>query len=289
MSRLVGPGDPNAEAVVVELEHGRRVTITALYHLVHVDNLQSILRHGLLSHRQLGQQYQTHKSIAYSSVQALRERIWIELKPPPQPVRLNLHEFVPFYFVPRMPMLYARTSLQDDLVFVEVTPDLLRRSGTLFSDGNASVQGLSSKYPEISVRVRVSTGGETCDRGFGGDRGEIPSWQARGSVSQIYSGQNNLKLLNWDLLLALSWAATPDGRRMRCAEVLVHDSVSAVDFRKVVVRIDTLLDRVQTFLAEAAPGLPAECHPENYFDIRDNATAQSSSGNADVDPDGIPF
>lgn len=73
---------------------------TKIYHITHLENLQSILEAGgLLPNKKSKAR---SKNIAYPHLQSRRARIRVPLGP-----KGTLHDYVPFYFSPRPPMLYA--------------------------------------------------------------------------------------------------------------------------------------------------------------------------------------
>lgn len=98
-----------------------------LFHMTHIDNLPSILQHGLLPH---GNRHQI-KDISDCDVNNRRAR--------PEPVyHQPIHSYVPFYFNPRNPMLYYRKDMQDDIVILVLKRELMLSKKCLFTDGNAS-------------------------------------------------------------------------------------------------------------------------------------------------------
>lgn len=76
---------------------------TWIYHFTHYENLRSILTHqGLYMVKTMQGGAISYKDIAYPDVQEKRARRVISV--PPGGV---LHDYVPFYFAPRSPMLYT--------------------------------------------------------------------------------------------------------------------------------------------------------------------------------------
>ena len=53
----------------------------------------------------------------------------------------NVHAYIPFYFNPRNAMLYKNKDIQDDLVILAFNKRLIYQNSSLFTDGNASVNG----------------------------------------------------------------------------------------------------------------------------------------------------
>lgn len=76
---------------------------TLIYHITHPDNLTSILAiDGLLANTSLQQQNMTYIDLAYPAIRERRAR-----KVVPCGAGGTLTDYVPFYFAPRSPMLYA--------------------------------------------------------------------------------------------------------------------------------------------------------------------------------------
>ncbi len=76
---------------------------TPIYHITHINNLPSILQSGgLMANSRLRQQQINYLDIAHEHIQDKRAR---------KSVTCGsggfLHDYVPFYFAPRSPMLYA--------------------------------------------------------------------------------------------------------------------------------------------------------------------------------------
>lgn len=107
-----------------------RHEIKYLYHLTHVDNLKSILMHGLLSHNEAHKRYHVN-DISNQGVNAYRRR--------EDPIyQCSLHNYVPSYFTPKTPMSCALQNLADQLLILKLSPELLSMRGMLFTDGNAA-------------------------------------------------------------------------------------------------------------------------------------------------------
>lgn len=99
--------------------------IGSIDHMTHIDNLESILKYGLLAHSN------PHKlrDISNSEVNARRNKI--------EPIyHHNLHEYVPFYFNPRNAMMYRNKN--EDIVVLAFSQKLIFENNTIFTDKNAS-------------------------------------------------------------------------------------------------------------------------------------------------------
>lgn len=74
-----------------------------IYHLTHIDNLEKILNYGaIVCKNTLDKEISDHVSIAYEGIQKRRHDTIVPIGPGG-----NLHDYVPFHFAPRSPMLYA--------------------------------------------------------------------------------------------------------------------------------------------------------------------------------------
>jgi hypothetical protein len=77
--------------------------MTNIYHITHIDNLLSILNSdGLIANSRLRQERIDYRDIAHERIQDRQAR-----KTVPCSARGTLHDYVPFYFAPHSPMLYA--------------------------------------------------------------------------------------------------------------------------------------------------------------------------------------
>jgi hypothetical protein len=78
-----------------------------LYHMTHVDNIPSILKYGLQAH---GNDFQK-RDISNQEVNSRRSRR--------EPIYgKRIHDYVPFYFSPRNPMLYVQNNEEDIVILV---------------------------------------------------------------------------------------------------------------------------------------------------------------------------
>lgn len=104
--------------------------INYLYHMTSIDNLPSILSHGLLSHNQAHRFGLNKTDISDNCVQDIRQHKSVN--------GVHLHDYVPLYFNPKNPMLYRRRELQQNIAILAINPIVLIYPGTVFSDGNAA-------------------------------------------------------------------------------------------------------------------------------------------------------
>jgi len=101
--------------------------INYFYHMTHIDNVASILQHGLFAHANS----LVKQDISNPSVNSRRARR--------EPINgKSIHSYVPFYFNPKNAMLYARKDMQKDIVILVFDKSIFFEYGTIFTDGNAS-------------------------------------------------------------------------------------------------------------------------------------------------------
>ncbi|MGI8631827.1 MAG: type II toxin-antitoxin system toxin DNA ADP-ribosyl transferase DarT [Solirubrobacterales bacterium] len=115
---------------------------TLLYHFTHMENLPSIVAGGLLCEA---------AGTARSSVEVGNRRIKDQRRRRPVPVEPGgaVSDYVPFYFAPRSPMLYAinggqvpeYTDGQDPLLYLVTSVERLVELGLalVFTDRNATL------------------------------------------------------------------------------------------------------------------------------------------------------
>jgi len=108
----------------------KQYNINYIYHMTHVNNLQNILQYGLLSHNN---NVVTNKidNPAVNSRRNFNDPIYNK----------NVHSYVPFYFNPKNAMLYVNKENQGNLIILVFDANLIYEKGSLFTDGNASVNG----------------------------------------------------------------------------------------------------------------------------------------------------
>ena len=129
--------------------------VKALYYIAHISKVPSILERGILSHsmvEQLG--LETNPIYNHGIVDARKNKI--------TPDGRSLWDFANLYFQPRNPMLYrVMLEQQEDIVIIEVKPEVLLIQGTHISNGNAAntdteilnpQKGLESIDPRILTK-----------------------------------------------------------------------------------------------------------------------------------------
>ena len=188
-------------------------TYRFLEHMVHRNNLKNVLTHGLLSHNDAHKKGLISTDISMAEVQKRRKdkEIMVNGK------NMSLHEFVPFYFNSRNPMLYVRNDIQHELVILLVSADIIDTKMSapkfaIFSDGNAA------NHP-----------------------------------TKFYSGIGQLDKLDSNIIFGKSWnhedeEIKKENKRKRCAEVLIYPSVQVKEILKIICPNQPMLEFVKSLL-----------------------------------------
>lgn len=126
----------------------------------------------------------------------------------------SLHDYFPLYFNPQNPMLFVRREIQNDLVILCFNRELLVQDGVIFTDGNAA-----------------------------------------SSPTNFFDDVSRLDELDWDCIWAEYWKDFgEDGRRKRCAEVLVPDAIPLTRIRRRRVRTSSTRARFDKLMRETRSG-----------------------------------
>lgn len=201
---------------------------TPIYHITDVENLPAILDAGCLSCKnELLRCRQEHASIAYEHIQERRARI-------PVLTGGNLHDYVPFHFAPRSPMLYTISRgnvegrTQGNIVHLVTEAQLVALVGPYaFTDGHA-----------------------TMDR------------------TEQYRDLHDLSHVDWVIMRARIWKNEPhdnDRKRRRQAEFLVRGPVPWSMITKVAVRNQVMVEKVHEILNSRNQTTLVEARPEWYY------------------------
>lgn len=182
--------------------------MTFAYHFTHIDNLDSILKHGLLATSEKARKGISHENIANTDIQNTRSQIAInsEFRLVPKngftKYLFDYHEFVPFYFSQRSPMLLS-LSMQKNIDQERVIYFVIDCNKMLKDKPN-------SFFTNQSVN-RIS---------------DLPN---------LYNHEANLDCLDWDAIRDPRYRLDDQTKHYKMAEFLLHKQV----FMRDVVRIIT--------------------------------------------------
>lgn len=102
-------------------------------------NIPSVLERGILSHHQAAKV--RHRSVAMPEVQDRRDVTQV-------PRGLTLHHYANLYFHARNPMMYKRKAEAEQLCVLQVSTEVRKIEGVVFSDCNASSDYVRFFAPE---------------------------------------------------------------------------------------------------------------------------------------------
>ncbi|MUG92048.1 DUF4433 domain-containing protein [Scytonema sp. UIC 10036] len=163
---------------------------THIYHITHVDNLPSIIKSdGLIANSRLRQQQTKYLDIAHGNIQDRRAR-----KRVPCGVGGYLHDYVPFYFAPRSPMLYA----------------IHKNNVDIYKGGQQPILHLVSNVETV----------DAAGLSFVGTDGHAVM-----EYTDFFDKLEELRVVDWEIMKATYWHDTPedgDRKRRRQAEFLIH-------------------------------------------------------------------
>lgn len=115
------------------------------YHFTHIDNIASIVKHGLLSTNEKEKISVDHVDLANESIQQRRSQMDVPLEP-----FGKIHDYVPFYFATINPMLLSvlnRKNIDQPLVvFIAISVEKLLNTNVIFTDASANAQTLPDFY-----------------------------------------------------------------------------------------------------------------------------------------------
>jgi hypothetical protein len=203
--------------------------------MARIERLPSVIKHGLLPDNECRRRQITGVAIGYEHIKqrhALREV--------PCGVGGTLADYVPFYFAPRSPMLYAITgglvgeeaARTEQIVYLASSTQTLRGAGlTVIASNRHAELG----YAEMTDQDR---------------------------------DLDNNDFIDWPLMTATYWNNTledPDRKERRQAECLVHPRVPWQAIEEVATQTESARAQVQLTLGVAGQPTPVFVRAEWYF------------------------
>jgi hypothetical protein len=163
--------------------------VTAIYHITHANNLRRIVAEGGL-HCDRDAQKLKSVNIGHRHIKERRMKRQVPVGP-----KGTVGDYVPFYFAPRSPMLYA----------------INRGAVEGYSEGQKPVIYLCSTIEAVTEA---------------GIRWVFTEGHADMDYTDFFDDLEDLDKVDWDLMQAKYWNDTdeyPDRKRRRQAEFLVHE------------------------------------------------------------------
>lgn len=164
------------------------------FHMTDIDNLESILKYGLLCTNKKNSLGIEHVNIANSAIQERRS----EMRVPCSPQGV-VHDYVPFYFTSRSPMLLgqlnAKNCDQPLIIYLCLKIEKLLCPNVIFTDASANTIQQPNFYDDV---------------------GAMPN-------------------LSWDLIDAYRWKYEEMEIHKKMAEVLIYQSVPVEEIDAIIV------------------------------------------------------
>lgn len=181
-----------------------------VYHMTHLENLESILQNELLSTNEKTRLDIKHKNIANHGIQNRRAAMNVTCGP-----MGTVHDYVPFYFCPREPMLLgllnSKNLDQQFIIYLAVTIDVVEREDVVFTSASANTN--------------------------------IPP--------TFYCNPEDLSVLNWNLIDSNKWSFKDDDRHAKMAEMLIHEKVEVSEIGFIIVWNEKIKKIVENLLTKA--------------------------------------
>ncbi|MRX56730.1 DUF4433 domain-containing protein [Bacillus idriensis] len=189
---------------------------TPIFHITHKNNLEKIINSkGLHCVSSLSSKSNSYTNIAHNSIQDLRATTVVPVDP-----FGTLHEYVPFYFAPRSPMLYT----------------IHRGNVTGYSDGQKPIVYLVTTIEEI-------------------EKQSIPFCFTDGHgimyFTNYYKELTFLNQIDWEVMKMKYWSDTPednDRKRRRQAEFLIHSFLPLNSIKAICVINNSIKDDINKLL-----------------------------------------
>ncbi len=206
---------------------------TYLYHLTHINNLESIIHcNGCLSYNEKQKRAIDHQNIAFNHIQERRARKQVPCGPGGV-----LHDYVPFFFAPRPPMLYT----------------IYRGNVEHLQDGQNSLIYLTTNAQAVSE--------SGCAWVFTDGHGTM-------AFTDFYDTLERLEEVDWDVMESRYWNDTdsdPDRKRRRQSEFLIKDQCPWTLISNIGVPNQQILTQVQKILDVTAHNPIISIHRDWYY------------------------
>jgi hypothetical protein len=196
------------------------------YHFLHLDNLESVCQHGLLSCNEQQAKRVQHRSVALAGIQHRRTQMPVPVGPGGV-----VHDYVPFYFCKRSPMLLrvlnARNVDQQFLVYFCVPLTILEQLPCVFTDSSAN----------------------------------------RNDPPRFFDDPAQLTELNWNEINSMKWkCATESLKHRKMAELLVHRRVDVSNIPRIVVWNESFAEIARNIFDRCGIGCPQmDFDTKHYF------------------------
>jgi hypothetical protein len=209
---------------------------TSIYHITHIANLPNIIESGgLIANSRLRQENIEYVNIAYEHIQRRRGMTHI-----PCGAGGYLHDYVPFYFAPRSPMLYAIHKNRIDS----------------YSGGQTQILHLVSHAEAVAL--------EGLSYVFTDGHAAMQYTRFCNEFEYLYADG----LIDWEIMAEQYWRDTEedgDRKRRRQAEFLVHRFFPWQLIHEIGVINTTIQTEVKEILQKLNIQIPVNVYSRWYY------------------------
>lgn len=203
-----------------------------IFHIVHIDRLQSILQEGyLFSDREVGRRQLPGTAIGLPRIKEKRLKKRLFTKP-----EMTVGECVPFYFCPRSVMLYA----------------IHKRNPQLPYSGG--------QEPVIHFRGYLHEAAEWAEQS--NLHWAFTSINAADQAAEDWDSLDELNRINWKVVYDREWRVN---RSAKQAEFLVKQRFPCSLFNCIGVHNQEIKERVEMLLSELSYDMPVCLKPNWYY------------------------
>lgn len=209
-----------------------------IYHIIDINNLQSILNEGaILSYNTKEQKNIVHVNIAYQNIQDWRDKKEIDKTLDGTPI--TLHDCVPFYFCPRSPMLY-----------------LIYRNNTENYNYHGGQENII--HIVLSTDIVVENNLEF----------QFTDGHTRVEITEFYTNICDLSKLDWGVIDGNYWFDNkqyPDRKRRKQAEFLVYNTSPILAIIGIGVYNNAMLNKAIDIIQKAKFNIDVKIRPGWYY------------------------
>ncbi|WP_043731186.1 type II toxin-antitoxin system toxin DNA ADP-ribosyl transferase DarT [Nocardia asiatica] len=206
---------------------------TWVYHITRLEHLPSMIEHGIWSDRLASERSLTTISVAHGHIKARRAQRRVPVGPGG-----TLADYVPFYFAPRSPMLYA-----------------IHKGNVANHNSDCTrIVYLVTSVQQLRQRGHIVVGS---------DRHAVMSYARFTADDSELTG-----FVDWALMEQRLWFDVPeypDRSERRQAELLVHEHVAWDSIQGVATRTEAVNIEVRRLIEASGRSTRTAAKPEWYF------------------------
>jgi hypothetical protein len=210
-----------------------RATPTPVVHFTHVDHIVTLIEHGLLSDNSAQSAGVLSVEVGNAGIKDQRRRRAVPISPGG-----SVADYVPFYFAPRSPMMFA----------------IAKGNVPTYDGGTARLVYLVSSLEQL---IAAGTRPVLTDRNAALDYAAYREFELEDPLDDGF--------IDWEVMKAQYWLDHDDGRERRMAEALVYGGVPWSAILRIGAQNETVAEEVRAHLAAAGLTLQVKVVPRWYF------------------------